>query len=281
MNAREHEIRIRRILVALDASPHSEAALDAAAQLAAQLRAELQGLFVEDVNVLRLAQLPFAREVGFFTTSRRRVETRDLERQLRAQARRVEERMTEIAERDQLRWSFRVARGAIAAELLEASSGVDLVILGRSGWSLRRRRGLGSTARAVVFGAPTLTLVLQEGTCLGLPVLVVYDGSPLADKALAVASVLARFEEGPVTVVLLEDSSEARELRERAVAQLRDQEVRARYLALNRSNVPQLAQLVQAQECGTLVLPAKSVLLEDEALVALLDEIDVPTLFVR
>jgi hypothetical protein len=39
--------------------------------------------------------------------------------------------------------------------------------------------------------------------------------------------------------------------------------------------------LVQDEGCGTLVLPAKSVLLRDEALLALLDAIDVPTLFVR
>jgi nucleotide-binding universal stress UspA family protein len=44
---------IRRILVALDASPHSFAALEAAAHLAAHLEAELFGLYVEDENLLR------------------------------------------------------------------------------------------------------------------------------------------------------------------------------------------------------------------------------------
>jgi nucleotide-binding universal stress UspA family protein len=281
VSQREHEIVIQRILVALDASPHSQAALDAAAQLAARLSAELQGLFVEDVNVLRLAELPFAREVGFFTAVHRRLDARDLERQLRARARRVRQRLTSIAERDGVRWSFRVARGAISSELLAASSDVDLVILGKSGWSLHRRRGLGSTARAVLFGAPALTLILQEGTCLGLPVMVVYDGSSLAQKALAAAAFLARFEEGPVTVALVDGESEMAELRDRAGAQLRSHGVQGRYRALSRSGVDRLVGLVRTEGCGTLVLPAKSALLRDEALVALLDEIDVPTLFVR
>ncbi|MBK7177644.1 MAG: universal stress protein [Chloroflexi bacterium] len=58
-------MKIQRILVALDASPHSLAALEAAIDLAERLDAELQGLFVEDINLLRLAQLPFARELRY------------------------------------------------------------------------------------------------------------------------------------------------------------------------------------------------------------------------
>jgi nucleotide-binding universal stress UspA family protein len=281
MSPREQEIVIQRILVALDASPQSQAALDAAAQLAARLSAELQGLFVEDVNLLRLAELPFTREVGFSTTARRRLEAQDLERQLRARARRLQQRFTAIAERNRLQWSFRVARGAISSELLAASSDVDLVILGKSGWSHHRRRRLGSTARAVVAGAPALTLILQEGTCLGLPVLAVYDGSQLADRALAAAAFLARFEEGPVTVVLQDHESEVEELQSRADAQLRKHGVRGRYRVLSRTSVLQLALLVRTKGCGTLVLPSKSALLQDEMLRALLDEMDVPTLFVR
>ena len=43
------DVAIRRILVAIDGSSHSLAALDAAADLASRLRAELSGLFVEDI----------------------------------------------------------------------------------------------------------------------------------------------------------------------------------------------------------------------------------------
>jgi nucleotide-binding universal stress UspA family protein len=275
------DIVIRRILVALDASPHSQAALDAAAQLAARFRAELQGLFVEDVNLLKLADWPLAREVGLHTATRRRLDVQDLQRQLRAQARRVQERLTAIAERDRLQFSFRVARGRISSELLAASSDVDLVILGKSGWSLHRRRRLGSTARAIISGAPALTLLLKEGTCLGLPVMAVYDGSHLAQKALSAAAVLARSQEGAVTVVVVDGESEAERLKDQAAAQLRIHDVKGRYRLLTRSGAPKLAQLVRTEDCGTLVLPAKVALLKDEALLALLDEIDVPTLFVR
>ena len=56
------ETTIRRSLVAVEPSAQGQAALDAAARMAARLQAELVGLYVEDVELLRLAQFPFARE---------------------------------------------------------------------------------------------------------------------------------------------------------------------------------------------------------------------------
>jgi len=55
MSEQYDEPTIRRILVALDASRYSLAALEAAIELAAGLEAELQGIFVEDVSELRAA----------------------------------------------------------------------------------------------------------------------------------------------------------------------------------------------------------------------------------
>ena len=52
-------VSIGRILVALDASPHSLNALRAAAELAAVTESELHGLYVEDLNLLRMCGLPF------------------------------------------------------------------------------------------------------------------------------------------------------------------------------------------------------------------------------
>jgi len=219
--------------------------------------------------------------VGFFSTRRRRLDGEELARQLRAQARRLRRRLTEVAEDAHLQWTFRVARGAIAKELLAASTDVDMVILGRSGWSIVRRRRLGSTARAVVFGAPALTLLLQDGTCLGLPVMVVYDGSQMAQRALVAAAVLARAQKGSVTVALVDGREEGEELRRRAAAQLKPHEIQARYRLLTHANVNKLVQRVTGEGCGTLVLPLKTELLHEEALVELLDEIDIPTLFVR
>ena len=281
MSEETRELIIRRILVALDASPHSQAALEAAAELAARFGAELQGLFVEDVNLLRLAELPFTREMGLFSPTRRRLDTQGVERQLRAQARRVHRALAVAAERAQVRWSFRVARGTIPTELLAAASEVDLIILGKAGWSLARRRRLGSTARTVAFQAPSLTLILEEGARLGRPVLAVYDGSASARRALIAAAVLAKEDEGGLVVILADGPDAVRQLQGEAADWLGETAVEARYHSLARSSASKLAHIVRTEGCGTFVLPAGSELLQDEGLLALLDEVESPVLLVR
>jgi nucleotide-binding universal stress UspA family protein len=282
VNKEKRDLSIRRILVALDASPHSLAALEAAVELAARFRAELLGLFVEDVNLLRLAELPFAREVGFFSATRRRLDTVEIERELRVRAKRVQRTFTVTLKRWEVRGAFRVTRGPIASELLAAASEADVLILGKAGWSLARRRRLGSTARAVLSEAPSSTLILQHGTRLGLPALVVYDGSPLAQKALATAASLVEGKDGPLTVLLLADGLDgARRLRDQADELLRGRGLEVRYRSLTETSIPKLTHLVQTEKIGTLILPARSSLLQAEALVTFLDEIDVPTLLVR
>lgn len=276
------EPAIRHILVALDASPHSLAALEAAAELAAGLKAELLGLFVEDINLLRLAELPFAREMGVFSTTRRRLDILEVERELRAQASRARRALAIAAGRAQVPWSFRVARGVIAAELLTAASEADLVILGKVGWSLTGRRHLGSTARAVLSQATCLTLILQEGVRLSLPILTVYDGSTPAQKALAAAIRLVRGKNGYLTVLILADGPDAaRELQTNVAKWLRERGLEARYRWLVGADVRHLPRIVDAEGCGMLVLPGQHSRVQSQGLLVWLDEVTCPVLLVR
>lgn len=280
MNRAERDLVIRRILVALDASSHSQAALETAAQLAARFGAELLGLFIEDVNLLRLAQLPFAYEVSIISTTRRRLDSNQIERQLRVQARRVRRTFTTITQRIAVTATFRVTRGDVVSELLSAAEEVDMIVLGRVGWTPAPRH-LGSTARAIILEAPALTLILQKETSLGPPVVVVYDGSPLAEKALAAAGELLEPGETLTVFLLAEEEEAGRRLRERAAEYLHGRSQRAYYRLLQSSSASQLGRAVLAEPCGTLVLPAKRSLLEEDAVETLLEAIQIPILLVR
>ncbi|MBK6326147.1 MAG: universal stress protein [Chloroflexi bacterium] len=114
-------MKIQRILVALDASPHSLAALEAAIDLAERLDAELQGLFVEDINLLRLAQLPFARELRYPLPGSQKVDTLHMEEQLRGQAAQAQRLFQQLAEDHKIKHSFTVVRGVVASSLLRAT----------------------------------------------------------------------------------------------------------------------------------------------------------------
>ncbi len=134
----------RRIVVGLGAVTRRRE-LEAAASLAGRIDAELVGLFVEDAQLLRFAALPFAREIGMASARRSRLDVPALERAMRAHAADAERALAGAAEGTAPRWSFRVARGIVAAELiaaatgqLDADSALRLLLLGDGESPVRR-----------------------------------------------------------------------------------------------------------------------------------------------
>jgi nucleotide-binding universal stress UspA family protein len=282
MNERELEPTIRRILVALDASLHSLAALEAASELADALKAELIGIFVEDVNLLRLAGLPFAREVGFLSGVDRPLDSPGMERALRIQAEQARQMLAGVARGRQIRWSFRVVRGQVATELLTAAQEADLLALGRASWALTRRVRLGATAREVVAQASGAVLLLQHGHAICPPVQLVYNGSPAARRAVPTAAHLASITGGQLTVMVVANAPEvAQRLQEEVDGRLQAQRVEGHYRQLDNPAAEELAQALHMAGGGTLVIGADNPILEGEGLPTLLDAIDCMVFLVR
>lgn len=268
----------RRILVGIDASRPSLEALAAAAALASRFGADLEGLFVEDVNLLRAAGLPLAAQLSLPSGSSRPLDRPAVERELRALAARAREALASAAAPGRISWSFRVARGQVPAEVLEAARHADLLVVGRT--SRRVGTAPGETARAVAARAPVSTLVLLEGSGVDRPLLVVYDGSPAADRALDAAKRLESREAGPLTVLAAAGSAEAAaRLAERARRRLaRREEVPSRWMGGARRQ-----DLVRAaRRCGSIVvLDAACDALLDGGLDRLLEDIDASLLLTR
>jgi nucleotide-binding universal stress UspA family protein len=282
MNDREVEPTIRRILVALDASLHSLAALEAASELADTLKAELVGIFVEDINLVHLAGLPFAREFSFLPVSDRPLDSPSMERELRVQAEHVRQTLAAVAGRRRLQWSFRVVRGEVATELLSAAAEADLLALGRASWAATRRVRLGATARLVVAQALRPVLLLQHGQAICQPVQLVYDGTTAARRALKTAIQVALAASGHLTVMLIADSPEqAQHLQEEIAASLQSQQVRGHYRQLITPTAEEFAKALQMAGVGTLVIGADNPLLGGEGLSTLFDAIDCSVILIR
>lgn len=192
------------ILVALDASPHSTAALVAAAQVAAALNLELRGLYVEDINLLHLCGLPFGLEIGSFTANPRRLEQAHMERDFRIQASLLRKIMADVAGRQRVSWSFKVVRGGVTQEVLAAGSAAQMVSLGRVGTTPGKRTG--STAQAVVRNTQRPVIVQSAQNALSGPFTVAYLGDPASDHAVALAIQLAKAHNDHVDVLLLGQS---------------------------------------------------------------------------
>jgi len=188
------------ILVALDSSRHSAAALAAAVELAAALHLELRGLFVEDIALVHLCGLPFGQEIGSFTATPRRLEQTHLEREFRIQATLLRKIMAEVAGKRRIAWSFQVVRGAVTDQVLAASVSAQMLSLGRVGRSPGKRTG--STAQAVARQTQRPVVLQSTNRKLAGPFTVVHTGTLAADNAVALAVRLADQDNSALTVLL-------------------------------------------------------------------------------
>ena len=283
MTTAERASPIRRILIALDASPPSIAALEAAAALAVRVNAELLGVFIEDVNLLRLAGLPFAAEIGVLAPRTRPFASDEMEQHLRAQRVRAEAALVRVAERLQLRWSFRVARGQIVPELLAAAMEADLMALGSMSTQMIRRAWLGSTTQALMARAARPLLIAPHGATVRLPIAVVYTDSPGSAQALALAQyVCERLGDGELVVLLIADDAEQEErLRRTAAARLEASHGTVRYRWLVEADANALARALRAERAGTLVFATDVGELDAQSLRQLLERMDIAVLLVR
>lgn len=274
---------IRRILVALDASTDSLAALDAAAKLAARVNAELVGLFVEDINLLHLAGLPFTREMRFSRLED--INHEQMEEALRLQAAQARRALMQAADRRSVNWSFKVVRGQVTPEVLAAALEADLLTLGKASRPLSRHSRLGSTARTLIEQAPHSILLTQHLTEENQPVLVTYDGSLEAQKALQVAVYIALANQLKLTVLVLAgDPEEMQTLAQHAADRLTHYSSElpdVEYVRLPKPDVIQLIEAVRLEGGGTLVLGSGGPLLQANIIQTLLDELDCPLLIVR
>lgn len=245
----------QKVVVALDASRSSLAALRAAAELAAMLDVDLEGLFVEDADLTILCRYPLQQEVGSYTGVVRRLDNRALQRQLRAMSGTIRRAMEEEARRRTIRWTFNVRRGSVLDELLTASRDASVMSIGRAS---RRRRALGSTARAILSRSMRPVLVLGEAGRLTLPLTVLCTGnadrlSADSERALQFAVSLQRNKQGALRVLAVSSIREqgAEALRQSITTFASQTDVEITVQPVNADELRSVA----ASEAGTLILP--------------------------
>jgi nucleotide-binding universal stress UspA family protein len=233
VNRSDVELEVRRILVALDTSPNSLAALSAAVDLAQRTKAEVIGLFVEDEEMLSVAEVPYAREIVYLSAREEPLDRSGMERKLRTQSEVARKALESAAEQANVRWSFRKVRGDVGAELLAAAADVDLVAIGKVGWSIGSRIRIGSTALELALGAVPLLLSGSIRASTNPHVFVYYDGSTGAQRAVRIAARIAKNDGGSIVALLNRTGEESYRSMESEVTKLlsgSNIDVRFRYM---------------------------------------------------
>lgn len=152
----------RRVVLGLGVDT-PESAIATAAELAIALESALLGLFVEDLDLLRLAALPFARESAAPPAIGRPLDAPTMERALRVKARAAERALARALEPRRQPWTFQVTRGPVLPALIRAAGAEDVVV------TIEPARG----ARRDLLAA-----VLREGGHLARPLLLLRGPVP-------------------------------------------------------------------------------------------------------
>lgn len=234
--------KVKRVVVALESACENLAALERAARLAQRTHAALHAIFLEDPRLFEAAALPFTRYVCLASGTRSPLESSQIEQDLYAMAARARRRVQDLARRFDISCSFEAVRGDRSAALDNAGCD-DLLVMESATRGLGRFLALPSDWSKAVTNCGRSCLLLAPDAGTGRNVLVLHDGSPAGDRALAAAQaldgaggaklILART---PGVSVVVDRASEIREL--------------------TVINAADLRRAIGHERCGLVVVPA-------------------------
>lgn len=169
----------RRLLLAVSSRWGGDGVRAILASIVQVQHMSVEALFVEDVDLLHLAALPFTREVGRTSGISREIGPRSVEQALQASARQMERDLRRLAEEHRFVCTFETRRGRYDAEVRRKADEVDVVIVPA------RRAGPIPTSRGL-----SQVIVRVEAD------------SPSGERALRIAAALAQGDPAQLLLVL-------------------------------------------------------------------------------
>jgi nucleotide-binding universal stress UspA family protein len=270
MTPASEQSAIKRITVTLDTSESGRPPLETAARLAAILGAELEGVFVEDINLIRLSGLPFLREVRSWSLADEEISTQRMQRELRTLARRAEQMLERVARETGVPWSFQVWQGRAEAASLARAFGADILSLGR----------VSSRVSTRLFAATRPRPCQARNTDTSISVL--FSDSGQAARALTMACRLARDMDARLTVMLPGiKEKDVPVLKKQALAILNLQGQVARFVHIVGTDAESLGRAADVSGMSILVMEADHPLLQQAGLDECLEVLFCPVLLVR
>jgi hypothetical protein len=257
MNDVEH--KITRIIINVDSGGFSSSIMESAVILASRLQANLCGLFIEDTELLQLANLPFTREVTLHTAIIRDMSSSSMERNLNAIASQMRLTMEELARISNVGCSFRTVRGPRLESIIRESEDYQLILMMPKKRLIESRRHVASTDK-------------------NHPIILFYDGSLQAQRAV---NVIKSMDNGPhIKHLLVLTTGQAVE--DELLEQFPENQYHVKCLHLSEYNIPDILDLVRTQTPGLVILPMENILLRQAGEVRrLLDKLSCLLILVR
>lgn len=248
--------------MALESAAANARVLDTALNLAGKWGGDLRALLVEDVDLMRLAAFPFAREVGVATAISRPLQSSVLERTFRAEAARLQQILGRAAATRNIAWKLDVRRGRPLEEAVASGQGADVLVMG-------------SSTTSISIGALTSAKPPRE------EVVALFDSSESAFRGLDAALALLNTHHDLTLLVPNEPSEVRAGHREQARSWMSQHGVAAQIAGLENSALQGLLAITQRRRIATIIVPFESARLDVAALRRLYMETTCPIILVK
>ncbi len=265
--------RIRRVILAQNVVSRDTRTIGTAVELAARLGAQVLGLFLEDPNLMRWADLPVAQQVSPWGDS---VDRERFAAQLRVLSTQAQAELEATAQRLGVPWSSMVLRGALQELAQETSD--DLWIIGTASRVMGLEMQSFSMLRPALPRVARLILLLPRNTAFQQPLVVLHDHMASAEAVLEAALGLMEISAQTLTVLMVGDRTG---LAATVQAWQAQRNILMRPIHLSRASIEGLAQVKALGGCDGLVVGADLPLLEGEGLEKLLAVVRSPVLVVQ
>lgn len=272
---KEEKVFFRRILVGVDTSSHSRAALEAAAFLAQKMEGKLFGLFVQDEVWSKICKMPSVTAVNELTGATQNLKEKDLQEQIDLLAKRLRRQLRTISRENKISHTWKTVRGCVEDEILEAAKEADLITIGRRGSSFPQKKKLGSSAKAIIQSADKPILILKKGLKLGQNITALYDGSEESKRSIQLALSLADEKNG-ITILVLRDQANKEEVKEITEGTLLPVEI----LELRNPEIWRITHFVNKQNAGLFIIPKNQPLLKN-SIESVLNQLNTPLLMMN
>lgn len=280
-DSEENSIKMSEILVALDHSQYSRAALESAAAIAELMEAKIHGLFVHDDQWLRISKLPSLSEIDVLTGRISPMGREGVEKQIRYLEKAIREHFELISRQHQLTHAWSTVKGSVAEKVLEMAKDADIITIGSKGRSYSKSRKLGRTAMAIIRASEKPVMILQNRNKPGSPPVAVFDGSRKSASGIKIASGIAEKNHTILTVIDLSEafpSGDNEREEEKRLPEISGVDVNV--LKLSQPNMGRFLFLINKLHGGLLVLPKNQRFINRTALEHILESADCPVLLV-
>ncbi|WP_099092581.1 universal stress protein [Marinobacter salinus] len=267
-----------RVLVLIDGSRMSYAALEAAVDIAGKRGVDVLGVFVEELNLVRSAGYGFSREVGSVSGISRPLDPGILEQRMQRLADQARAALVRAVKQRGGRQALSIARGHVVDEVLALAGPEDLLVLGRAGWSSPAGARLGSTARGLIRQSPGHVLLWCEQTLRSQNRVVVFlnDHDDANHRAALAAAEISRYYHQPVTIILGAGIEPASERLDAIKQDLDVLGAGTRLRVLSDTNPIRVARLLREEGASQLVISRECALFDEPGAEQLLAALTLP-----